>query len=192
MNCGEIMSRNSEPAGTPMLPRSSSRRRALRSPWLMAKLPLRLGSLIRPFQPTVVRGFSKYTRMMTHRSSLRRSAHLANRPAYSMAASVSWMEQGPTMARSRSSAPLTMAAASWRARVTVSDAFSVMGNSSSTSIAGGMSGRRLEIRRSSVRWNMEWFSSAEVRKSRAVHWQSGCRKAAMLRPIPLTVKAPCG
>ena len=40
-----------------------------------------------------------------------------------------------------------MAAASWRALATVSDAFSVMGNSSSTSTAGGIRGRRLAIRK---------------------------------------------
>ncbi len=39
--------------------RSSSSCRARRSPSLMAKLPSRCGSLISPFQPTVVRGFSK-------------------------------------------------------------------------------------------------------------------------------------
>ncbi len=37
----------------------SSRPRARRRPSLMRKLPSRPGSLIRPFQPTVVRGFSK-------------------------------------------------------------------------------------------------------------------------------------
>ena len=31
----------------------------MRMPSLMLKLPSSLGSLIRPFQPTVVRGFSK-------------------------------------------------------------------------------------------------------------------------------------
>ena len=36
--------------------------RAMRSPLLIWKLPSRLGSLMRPFQPTVVRGFSKYLR----------------------------------------------------------------------------------------------------------------------------------
>ena len=35
----------------------------------MSKLPSRSGSLISPFQPTVVRGFSKYTRITISRSS---------------------------------------------------------------------------------------------------------------------------
>ena len=33
--------------------------RAFLSPRSISKVPFRLGSLIRPFQPTVVRGFSK-------------------------------------------------------------------------------------------------------------------------------------
>ncbi len=59
MNCGVIGSRNSQPAGSPISARSSSRRRAWRRPSLIEKEPSRFGSLIRPFQPTVVRGFSK-------------------------------------------------------------------------------------------------------------------------------------
>ena len=41
---------------------SSSSSRATRTPLLMSKLPSSSGSLISPFQPTVVRGFSKYAR----------------------------------------------------------------------------------------------------------------------------------
>jgi len=37
------------------------------------------GSLIRPFQPTVVRGFSKYTRMMMNKVSFTSSASAFNR-----------------------------------------------------------------------------------------------------------------
>ena len=59
MNWGLIGSRNSQPTGSPRSARSSSRRRPMRSPSLMAKLSSRCGSLISPFQPTVVRGFSK-------------------------------------------------------------------------------------------------------------------------------------
>ncbi|CFN68683.1 Uncharacterised protein [Bordetella pertussis] len=59
MYCGVIMSRNSQPAGRPRLLMSSSSSRATRTPLLISKLPSRSGSLIRPFQPTVVRGFSK-------------------------------------------------------------------------------------------------------------------------------------
>jgi hypothetical protein len=47
----------------------TSRSRAIRNPSLMRKLPFMYGSLIRPFQPTVVRGFSKYTRISTSSSS---------------------------------------------------------------------------------------------------------------------------
>ncbi len=49
-------------------PRSSSWR-AIRRPRFTSPEPSRPGSLIRPFQPTVERGFSKYTRITTSRSS---------------------------------------------------------------------------------------------------------------------------
>ena len=52
----------------------------------MLKLPSRSGSLIRPFQPTVVRGFSKYTRITISRSAARRSFARFSRAAYSIAA----------------------------------------------------------------------------------------------------------
>lgn len=57
--CGEIVSRNSVPAGRPILATSSRTPRARRRPLLIWYEPSRFGSLIRPFQPTVVRGFSK-------------------------------------------------------------------------------------------------------------------------------------
>ena len=57
--CGLIRSRYSTPAGTPARAMSSSSERAVASPSLMRKLPSMRGSLISPFQPTVVRGFSK-------------------------------------------------------------------------------------------------------------------------------------
>ena len=59
MNWGEMGSRNSQPAGSPISARSSRKRRPSRSPSLMTKLPSSRGSLMSPFQPTVVRGFSK-------------------------------------------------------------------------------------------------------------------------------------
>ncbi len=59
MYCGVVMSRNSVPAGRPRLFTADSTLRASLSPLLMSKEPSRLGSLISPFQPTVVRGFSK-------------------------------------------------------------------------------------------------------------------------------------
>jgi hypothetical protein len=73
MYCGVIMSRYSQPAGSPAALISMSNSRATRKPWLMRKLPSMSGSLISPFQPTVVRGFSKYTRMTISRSAVRRS-----------------------------------------------------------------------------------------------------------------------
>ena len=51
------------PAGTPARLFSISNWRAMRKPSSMRKLSSKYGSLIKPFQPTVVRGFSKYTRI---------------------------------------------------------------------------------------------------------------------------------
>ena len=59
MYCGLIRSRYSTPAGRPVSLMSDSSRRAISSPSLMRKLLSIVGSLIRPFQPIVVRGFSK-------------------------------------------------------------------------------------------------------------------------------------
>jgi hypothetical protein len=59
MYCGVIVSRNSQPTGRPSSPSHKSRSRAMRSPSLTANVPSRRGSLMRPFHPTVVRGFSK-------------------------------------------------------------------------------------------------------------------------------------
>ena len=50
-------------------------------PLLMLKLPSRSGSLIRPFQPTVVRGFSKYTRITISSASPRVSRRGRSRRA---------------------------------------------------------------------------------------------------------------
>lgn len=57
MYCGEIVSSSSDPTGTPMCVRSHSSWRAMRRPLLIWNEPSMSGSLIRPFQPTVVRGF---------------------------------------------------------------------------------------------------------------------------------------
>lgn len=57
MYCGDIVSKSSEPTGTPRSVRSQSSWRAVRSPLLILKVPLMSGSFISPFQPTVVRGF---------------------------------------------------------------------------------------------------------------------------------------
>ena len=56
---GVIGSRNSHPTGIPRAMTSSRKDRAANSPSLTRKLPSSPGSLIRPFHPTVVRGFSK-------------------------------------------------------------------------------------------------------------------------------------
>ncbi len=81
MNCGVIGSRNSQPTGRPSAETSSSSFRASRRPLLTAKVPSRSGSLIRPFQPSVVRGFSKYTRITMCSSPRSSSAFAASRRA---------------------------------------------------------------------------------------------------------------
>ena len=105
---------------------------------------------MRPFQPATVRGFSKYARITTTRSSASRRATSCSRSAYSIAASGSWIEHGPTTAISRESSPRIIAATSSRALATVAALRRVSG-SSSRRIAGGMSGRISRMRRSSVR-----------------------------------------
>ncbi len=59
MYCGVIGSSHSTPTGRPSDTTSNSRRRAMRRPLFTSPDPSRSGSLIRPFQPVVVRGFSK-------------------------------------------------------------------------------------------------------------------------------------
>jgi len=59
MYCGMIGSSISVAAGMPSSATFNNRRRALRMPAGMSLLPSRRGSLMSPFQPTVVRGFSK-------------------------------------------------------------------------------------------------------------------------------------
>ena len=59
MYCGEIKSKNSVPVGNPILAISLSNFRAILNPSLILKELSNLGSLIRPFQPIVVLGFSK-------------------------------------------------------------------------------------------------------------------------------------
>ena len=59
MYCGVIGSSNSQPTGTPSPSTSSSSPRAMRRPAFTSPDPSRCGSLIMPFQPVVVRGFSK-------------------------------------------------------------------------------------------------------------------------------------
>ena len=102
-----------------------------------------------PFQPTVVRGFSKYTRMKMHRFSLSFSRSSTSRVAYSRAATGSWIEHGPTTTSNRSSSPCTMRVAASRALAMTVEISSVSG-SSSMRIAGGIKGRSCAMRKSSV------------------------------------------
>ena len=59
MYCGVIGSRNSQPTGRPRPSTSSSSLRARRRPVFTSPESSRWGSLIMPFHPVVVRGFSK-------------------------------------------------------------------------------------------------------------------------------------
>ena len=149
MYCGEMMSRYSQPAGKPSALMSRSNPRAVRRPRLIWKLPSMSGSLINPFQPTVVRGFSKYTRMMISSSPPSASRKGRRRRAYSMAALGSWMEHGPITTARRSSRPCRISCRACRAMVTTSDTESSQGNSAMTS-AGVLRASILRMRRSSV------------------------------------------
>jgi hypothetical protein len=145
MYCGMIGSRNSQPIGTPRARMSSSSVRASRSPALTSPEPSRCGSLIRPFQPVVVRGFSKYTRITSSSESLNRAVTEANRRAYSRVASTSWTLQGPTTTSSRSSSPSSTAWTCSRPARTTAAAGSLSGSSASRS-AGETSSSRRSIR----------------------------------------------
>src|SRR5882757_7009737 len=65
-NCGEIGSKNSVAVGIPSCTTSSRNLRATRKPWLIENEPSSFGSLISPFQPTVVRGFRIVNRAWAH------------------------------------------------------------------------------------------------------------------------------
>ena len=80
----------------------------MRTPLAMLHSPFRSGSYIMPFQPRVVRGFSKYARMTTRMSWETFFARSWSLAAYWRAASRSWMEQGPTSMRRRLSRPSRM------------------------------------------------------------------------------------
>jgi hypothetical protein len=73
MYCGVIGSSHSQPTGRPSSTMSSRSRRAVRRPRCTSCPPSMPGSLIRPFQPVTVRGFSKYTRITMSRSPWWRS-----------------------------------------------------------------------------------------------------------------------
>ena len=105
----------------------------------MSNVPSKYGSLIKPFQPTVVRGFSKYTRitMSNSFSYFLRSGN--KRSAYSMAALGSWMEHGPIITNKRLSRPCTKSEISWRVATTNWAALSLIGNSYKWAIGGNNS-----------------------------------------------------
>ena len=97
------------------------------------------GSLMKPFQPTVVRGFSKYTRMTMKSVSRTLAAARASRPAYSSAASGSWIEHGPITTKRRGSARSRIARIVERPRATVSAAAGDRGTLALTASGVGIS-----------------------------------------------------
>ena len=106
-----------------------------------------------PFQPTVVLGFSKYTRIMICKSSLNFSARTARRSAYSRPALGSCIEQGPTTARTLLSEPWRMSLICLRLSKISCDASSDNG-SSSIKLSGGITSSIPVIRTSSVKYFM--------------------------------------
>ena len=150
MYCGTMGSRNSVAAGIPISFTARSRRRAIRRPVSTSYVPSRQGSLIRPFHPIVVRGFSKYTRITRKNWSATSGASRASRRAYSMAAFGSWMEHGPTTTSRRGSSRRRIRCTVSRPRTTVDAAVSRCGSASFSS-RGESKGRMVTTRRSLVR-----------------------------------------
>ena len=143
----------------------------------MLKLPSRSGSLMSPFQPTVVRGFSKYTRITISSASPCVSRSGRSRRAYSSAALASWIEHGPITTARRSSSPCRIRCSARRALATLSDIGSVHGSSRRSS-AGVDSGAKLRMRRSSVEGGIFFLPSCPsaarsltAQKSRQVRWR---------------------
>ena len=78
---------------------------AKKSPLFASNVLFRSGSLIRPFHPTVVLGFSKYTLITINKFSENFSLATLSFSAYSRADFSSCMEQGPHITTNLSSLP---------------------------------------------------------------------------------------
>ena len=174
MYCGVIGSSTSLPHGTPS---SLIVRRIFRAscrPASRSQEPSSRGSFTSPFQPIVVRGFSKYVRMTTSRSSRTASVTGRSRRAYSNAASGSWIEHGPTTTRSRRvSRPCRMSRIAARVARTSAAAVSLAGCAPFTA-RGAMSGTMSTTFRSSSLSAM--VSSSRKKKAPRAHSRglSGC------------------
>ena len=72
-------SRNSVAVGIPKSSTSPKKVLAIRKPFGISQDPFNWGSMIKPFQPTVVRGFSKYTLMTIKTRSFSSPANFAKR-----------------------------------------------------------------------------------------------------------------
>ena len=133
--CGVITSKNSVPAGMPKSFMFLNNCLDTDNPLSISKELSRSGSFMRPFQPIVVLGFSKYTLMIIKSSSFKLFFSSSNRFAYSIAASVSCMEQGPTTTASLLSFLLSISENSLLAEKTVSEDISDMGCSDNRELA---------------------------------------------------------
>lgn len=137
-----MVSSSSHPTGIPISLISLNSSLAILNPLLIWKLPSISGSLISPFHPTVVLGFSKYALMTISNPGHRPSCTPARSLwAYSFAWSISWMEHGPTMTSKRFKGSVweTMEAHVRREELIVLVAMGVTGRSC-LSNAGGMRG----------------------------------------------------
>ena len=112
--CGLMVSSISLAIGRPLPVISQKSFRETARPLLIWNDSSRSGSLIRPFHPTVVRGFSRYALMMTTRSLSSSSDSSFKRSAYSRAATGSCKLHGPQTTRSLSDAWLMTRVASRR------------------------------------------------------------------------------
>ena len=181
--CGVIGSRYSVPVPRPMSAMSPSRERAVCRPRLMSKESSSFGSLMSPFQPIVVRGFSKYTRIRISNWPASALACSLSLPAYSRAASGSWIEHGPTITSSRGSSPLMISLACRRTLKTSEDCSGARGSSSIRS-AGARTSAMPVMRTSSVRYCM--VSSARLRRKGQCSVPADAKRRA--RPAPTRLR----
>lgn len=101
---------------------------AISNPFCMWYVSFWSGSYIIPFQPTVVRGFSKYVRITRSILSSTCLDNVFSFWAYSIAASVLSIEHGPVITMNRGSCCVKMFEMFFLPVYIVSSAFSVRGN----------------------------------------------------------------
>ena len=163
MNCGVIGSRNSQPAGSPISARSSSRRRPRRSPSLIDERSVEVGVVDQALPAD--RG-PRLLEVDAHDDAEIGGQLVGELPQPAGVVQSGCRDRGSSTGRRSRPAgrpvPSRISTISSRPRATVSAAVSVTGSSSSR-IAGGRSGRMLSTRRSRVRIGMSGRHPLEFR-----------------------------